>query len=364
MKITLHTITIGDLTRGYNDMDEEGVVAYGGRLNVRPKYQRNFVYDDKKRNAVIESVRRGFPINVMYWAVNADGSLEMLDGQQRTISICEYVGKKYSINAAYFHTLTQSEQEQILDYPLQVYFCAGTDREKLDWFQTINIASETLTAQELRNAVYVGEWLTDAKRKFSRRLCVAARLNDGLVSGDPNRQALLEKVLKWAAEKDGLPSIEDYMANHQNDPNANREWQYFQDIIAWAKKLFPFRDSNLCGQPWGEYYNAYHDCYFDPDDLRARYDTLMEDDEVVRKSGIVPYLFSGEERHLNLRAFTKSQKQTMYARQNGLCPICHEHYELSQMEGDHITPWSEGGKTELDNGQMLCRDCNRRKGAR
>lgn len=367
MKIELKQITIRDLTDGYNDMEDEGVVAYGGKLNVRPKYQRNFVYDDKKRNEVIRSVKRGFPINVMYWAVNSDGTFEMLDGQQRTISICEYVGKKFSINAAYFQTLTEDERNAFLDYPLQVYFCEGSDKEKLEWFEIINIATEVLTAQELRNAVYTGEWLTDAKRKFSKRNCVASKMNNGLVSGDPNRQLLLEHVLEWCAEKEDIKGkknemICQYMANHQMDKNANREWQYFQDVINWAHKIFGEKVISIMkGQEWGALYNAHHETFYDSDDVAKEVSRLLKDDDVTNKKGIIEYVLTRDERHLSIRAFTQAQKEQMYEEQGGICPCCGQHFELSEMEADHRKPWSKGGKTEIANGQMLCADCNRKK---
>ncbi len=367
MKIDLKQITIRELTAGYNDMDDEGVVAYGGKLNVRPKYQRNFVYDDNKRNEVIRSVKRGFPINVMYWAVNPDGTYEMLDGQQRTISICEYVGKKFSINAAYFHTLTDEERNAFLDYPLQVYFCEGTDKEKLEWFEIINIATEVLTAQELRNAVYTGEWLTDAKRKFSKRNCVASKMNNGLVAGDPNRQLLLEHVLEWCADREDVKGkknekICQYMANHQMDKNANREWQYFQDVINWAHKIFGEKVINIMkGQEWGSLYNAHHETFYDSDDVAKEVSRLLKDDDVTNKKGIIEYVLTRDERYLSIRAFTQAQKEQMYEEQGGICPGCGQHFELSDMEADHRKPWSKGGKTELANGMMLCADCNRKK---
>lgn len=173
MRIELNEIPVRELVAGYVNNQEDGVIGFGGRLNIRPKYQREFVYKDKQRDSVIETVRKDFPLNVMYWVKNSDGTYEVLDGQQRTISICEYVSGNFSLNFQYFHNLTDTEQEQILDYRLMVYFCEGTDREKLDWFKTINIAGEKLTDQELRNAVYTGTWLTDAKRYFSKTGCPA-----------------------------------------------------------------------------------------------------------------------------------------------------------------------------------------------
>ena len=106
MKIKLHEISIREVVEGYINSDEEGVVAYGGKLNVRPKYQREFVYKDKQRDAVIETVRKGFPLNVMYWVVDENGNYEVLDGQQRTISVCEYVDGSFSVDDKYFYNFS------------------------------------------------------------------------------------------------------------------------------------------------------------------------------------------------------------------------------------------------------------------
>src|SRR6266567_4214602 len=87
MKIELHRIPVRKVIIGYKDSAEEGVVAYGGKLDIRPKYQREFVYSGKQRDEVINTIKKNFPLNVMYWMKNNDGSFEVLDGQQRTISI-------------------------------------------------------------------------------------------------------------------------------------------------------------------------------------------------------------------------------------------------------------------------------------
>jgi len=235
MKIDLHKITIRKAIAGYKESAKEGgVTAYEGRLNIRPKYQREFVYKEKQRNAVIETIKNSFPLNVMYWMIRDDGGYEVLDGQQRTISIGQYVTGDFSLGDRFFHNLTKEEQDKILDYELMIYFCEGTDKERLDWFRIINIAGEKLTDQEIRNAVYTGPWLSDAKLKFSKSNCAAYLLaNDGgqLVSGSPIRQEYLETTLSWI--NDG--KIEDYMAKHQHDRNADELWQYFQDVIACVR---------------------------------------------------------------------------------------------------------------------------------
>lgn len=195
MEIKLFEIPIRDVFDGYENNEETGqVVAYGGKLNVRPAYQREFVYDDKKKVAVMNSILHQFPLNVMYWSENDDGTYEMLDGQQRTISICDWLDNGYSIFAnpaspltPYYAHTSQEITDRVLDYKLMIYICKGTDTEKLDWFKIINIAGEKLTDQELRNAIYTGHWLSDAKRYFSKNQCIAYRIGERYMSGTPIR---------------------------------------------------------------------------------------------------------------------------------------------------------------------------------
>ena len=195
MKIELHEIPIRDVTNGYVDSAENGVVGYGGRLNIRPAFQREFIYKEKERNEVINTIRKNFPLNVMYWVKSNDGNFELLDGQQRTISLCQYVAGDFSVNHKGFANLTKDEQEAILNYPLMIYVCEGTDREKLDWFKIINIASMELTPQELRNAIYTGEWLTEAKKYFSKPQCPATQIAGEYLTGLANRQKDLETAI-------------------------------------------------------------------------------------------------------------------------------------------------------------------------
>ncbi|HON47202.1 MAG TPA: DUF262 domain-containing protein [Kiritimatiellia bacterium] len=360
MNIKLHEITVRDVAEGYVDNAEEGVVGYGGRLNIRPKYQREFIYDVEKRNAVLDTIRKGFPLNVMYWVKNEDGTFEVLDGQQRTISFCQYVNSDFSIDNRFFHNLTETERNQILDYKLMIYFCEGNDKEKLDWFRIINIAGMKLTDQELRNAVYTGPWLSHAKTIFSKSNCAAYLLAKDYVPGSPIRQELLETAIRWKSKGE----IEKYMAEHQHDPNANALWTYFKSVIDWVKLTFPKYRKEMKGIDWGGLYDQFGGDTLDTADLERQIETLMMDDDVTSKKGVYTYVLTRDEKHLNIRAFTPAQKRSAYERQKGKCSRCRKQFQEAEMEADHITPWSEGGKTEPKNCQMLCRECNRRKGAK
>ena len=357
MKIELHEITIREIAENYIDNAENGVIGYNGKLNIRPKYQREFVYKQKQRDAVIETIVKGFPLNVMYWVKNSDNDFEVLDGQQRTISFCQYVHGGFSINNRAFHNLTQTEQQQILDYKVMVYFCEGNDKEKLDWFKIINIAGEKLTDQELRNAVYTGTWLNDAKLKFSKTNCAAYLQGNKYLNGDPIRQEYLETALKWINNGE----IEDYMSKHQHDPNANELFFYFRAVIDWVENTFTKYRKEMKGLEWGVLYNQFKDQIFDTAELETEIAKLMADDDVTSKKGIYPYVLTRQEKYLSVRAFDNRMKRTAYEKQKGICKKCGKHFELEQMEADHITPWSQGGKTLAENCQMLCRDCNRKK---
>lgn len=357
MKIELHKIKVKEIFDGYIDSEEEGVVGYGGKLNIRPKYQREFVYNEKQRNAVIETILKGFPLNVMYWADNTDDTYEVLDGQQRTLSFCQYINGDFSLNEKYFHSLTQTEKDKILNYECMVYFCSGNDLEKLEWFKTINIAGEELTNQELRNAVYTGEWLTSAKAYFSKSNCPAYNMGKDYINGTALRQDYLETALNWKSKG----HIEEYMSQHQCDPNANELRIYFKNVIDWVEMTFTNYRKEMKGVDWGQLYDTYHDVTYDLNKLESRIKDLMMDDDVTNKRGIYPYVLSGNERTLNIRAFSESQKRKAYEKQNGICPTCGNKFKYEQMEGDHITPWCEGGKTSDENCQMLCRTCNRIK---
>ncbi|WP_317372492.1 HNH endonuclease family protein [Helicobacter canis] len=391
MQIDKTEIKIKELVVGYTrDEESSQVIAYAdssgvARLNIRPKYQREFVYKEAQRNAVIDTILKGFPLNIMYWVKNVDFGAEceyeVLDGQQRTISICEYIKGSFSIQwndkSQYFHTLSKDLQEKFLDYKLNVYVCQGSESEKLEWFKTINIAGETLTSQELRNAVYASVWLSDAKRRFSKPNGLAVLKGAKYLNGSALRQEFLESAIAWKVDSRKDEKICEYMAKNAKDSkNADELWEYFAKVIDWVEMKFEKYRKEMKGLEWGLFYNTYKDKPLDAKELESKIAELMQDDEVGSKKGVYPYLLSGDEKHLSLRAFSESVKRAVYERQGGVCansdghikgvkcPHENEKLELEQMEADHIIPWSKGGKTEKENCQMLCKECNRKKSAK
>lgn len=397
MKTSQPIITIRDLVKGYQDNGEKGVVAYGGKLNVRPAYQRAFVYNPDDRDRVMQSVYNNMPLNSMYWAINPDGSYEVIDGQQRLISICQFItnddgqGNPIAIdfngkNTQTFEGLSPDKQNEILDYHLQIYICEGTDDEKLDWFHTINIAGKQMTNQELLNANYTGLWLTSAKQFFSKRTNNEAinlayydnddkktllNLSADKVLGDmgnlgekANRQLLLELALNWRinANSNEYQQIKDYMGKHRFDTNADELIAYFQNVILWVKQTFTFYRQDMKGVEWGILYNTYHKKTFDSariaKELNYLYELYDTDPDGLKKKGFYEYCLSGDRTLIWHRAFSDKQQKQAYENQGKKCARCHKTFPLKELDGHHKIAFADGGETTVRNCLMLCKNCH------
>ena len=387
-------LTIRDLISGFYENTKTGkVVAFDGKLNVRPPYQREFVYELPKQKAVIDTVMNGYPLNVMYWAKNGDG-YELMDGQQRTLSICKYAEDQYSVAVDFGGKATpttcsnlREKQNEFYDYPITVYICDGTDQEKLDWFQIINIAGIKLTEQEMKNAIHNGTWVTDAKKYFSRvdgeGYASEGHTYNGHTYGDylnvvggkqsekenaVVRQKLLEIVLQWVvdAENRGKAekiTIDSYMYAHKTDSNARDLWRYYEDVMEWVKETFPTYRKHMVGVDWGILYNKYKDLAPANADEIANAIFTKAADEISNPKGVYEAVLSKDIKHIHARAFNKKDTSWAYKKQGGKCAYCHNQFDEGNMHGDHIKPWSKGGTTERENLQMLCTECNIKKAA-
>ena len=391
-------LTIRELVKGFTEDTKTGkVTGFDGKLDIRPPYQREFVYEMDKQKAVIKTVLAGYPLNVMYWAKKDDGTFELMDGQQRTISICKYQGDQYSVEievadkqmSKTFSNLGD-RQQAFLDYPVTVYICDGSEDEKLAWFRIINIAGVRLTEQEMRNAIYNGTWVTDAKRYFSRvngeGFMSEGHFSNGHTYGDyinvvggkksekenaVVRQKLLEIVLEWAVDdynrKNNLSgtdkmTIDNYMDSHRRNPDARALWRYYEDVIEWVKATFPVYQDFMKYVDWGILYNQFHSSA--PADAKDRVSKIMQSaDEISNIKNVYLAVLADDLKYLNARAFDKKDMKRKYNEQSGKCAYCHNDFDNNEMHGDHIRPWSKGGKTEYGNLQMLCTACNIKKSA-
>lgn len=389
MDIVLRPITVREIIEGYKDNAEEGVTGYAGKLNIRPAYQREFVYKDQQRNEVIRTVMRGypsteFPLNVMYWAKIDDDHYELIDGQQRTISLCQYANNEFSILIdgipQNFDNLSKEKKDYFLNYKLQVYVCTGTPDDRLEWFSIINIAGEPLTPQELLNANYTGPWLSSAKRYFMKSNSAGYGLANKYVEIEANqsRGKGLETAIKWVSNDD----VKQYMADHQNDENADELWLHFKKVIEWVQNTFKDYYREMKGLNWGQLYNKYHEQSYNPDKVSRETEKLYNDPFIKNVKGIFEFVLGGsrDTKLLEVRVFDDVTKKTKYLSQTkeakskseSNCPHCalgndinkNKIWELSEMDADHVAAWSKGGATSIENCQMLCVTHNRAKGNR
>lgn len=395
MQTELRQITVRDVTKGfvYNELEGKGLYGLNGTLTIQPEYQRNYIYGDGKRDvAVIESMLKGYPLGLIYFTDVSAGSdddkdhLEVLDGQQRITSIGRFVTGKFAIvvdgREQTFSSLPPEQQTKVMDTDLLVYICAGTEAEIKEWFQTINIAGIPLNAQELRNAVYSGPFVTEAKREFSNSSDARQQKWSHYVKGEPKRQDVLEKALEWVSASKGQ-SIDGYMAAHRLDTEIIELQTYFSTVIEWIGSVFPITPHKaMRGLEWGRLNDAHHNTSYDGDHMVQRVEELLGDPAVRKESGIFEFLLGGETDYklLEVRIFDDATKRSVYAQQTqearaaGIsnCSDCASGHSANQskiwaqrdMDADHVTAWTKGGATDASNCEMLCIRHNRAKGNR
>ena len=389
MNTTLRTdLTIQDICDGfvYNEVEGKGLYGWGSKLVIQPEYQRNYIYFEQNREAaVIDSVLKGYPLGLIYFVKVAEDKYEILDGQQRITSLGRFLTDKFIIkdesgHEQYFSSLDASKQNLIMNTPLTIYICEGNEPEIKAWFKTINIAGVPLNEQEVYNAIYSGPFVTNAKKVYSNSGNPQMNKWKSYIHGNPKRQEILAEALAWVAK--GKGNIEGYMAMHRFNPDISGLKNYFDSVIDWAKGVFGFPYKEMEGLPWGELYEKYHSEPYNTQNVRERIEELLDDEYVKNKKGVFEYVLGREEDKtlLNVRIFDEHTKKRKYKEQtdeaeaNGHsnCPLCaignnsnKTHiWKLSEMDADHVTAWSRGGETTIENCEMLCKTHNRAKGNR
>ena len=385
MKTTLKTeITVEDVCNGfvYNEYEGKGLFGLSGQLVIQPEYQRNYIYADGKRDvAVVQSLLKGYPLGLIYFVKTGENKYEVLDGQQRITSFGRFCTGKFSIMDSngvprYFDGLPEDQKKIIKETKLTIYECEGEESEIKEWFKTINIAGIPLNEQELANAIHSGPFVTLAKAEFSNSQNANVQKWSAYISGDVKRQDYLRTALMWVSGG----KVDDYMSRHRYDNNITELKTYFNSVIDWVSSVFKDVESEMRGLNWGALYERYHNNAYDPDAVHNKLKALYADYFVKNRKGIFEYILGGcsDTKLLDVRVFDEVTKRTVYEKQTteavadgkSNCPLCalgHDSnknriYKLKEMDADHVTAWSNGGATDIDNCTMLCVTHNRAKG--
>jgi hypothetical protein len=387
MTATLMTdLTVRDICEGfvYNELEGKGLFGWGGRLTIQPEYQRNYIYNDGKKDvAVVESLAKGYPLGLIYFVKAAPDRYEVLDGQQRITSFGRFATGKLAIKDAngmeqYVDGIAADIRERIMNAPLTIYVCEGEESEIRQWFKTINIAGVPLNEQELLNAIYSGPFVSRAKEVFSNSQNAAIQKWSAYVRGSAARQDFLATALDWVSKG----RVEGYMNKHRFDADIKELETYFTSVIDWIESVFAEPRDEMCGLRWGDLYERFHRTAYSPAHVAKRVAELLDDDYVSEKRGVFEFVLGGEKdtRLLNVRCFDEKTKKAVYAKQTidakkkgvSNCPLCavgHDAnaariWELREMDADHVAAWSKGGETSAANCQLLCKTHNRAKGNR
>lgn len=387
MKTTLKTdLTVKDINDGfvYNEYEGKGLFGWSGRLTIQPEYQRNYIYADGKKDvAVVDSLLKGYPLGLLYFVKTGENTYEVLDGQQRITSFGRFITNKFAIKdengmEQYFDGLAEDKKNRILNSQLTIYICEGEESEIKEWFKTINIVGVPLNNQELLNSIYSGPFVTKAREEFSNSRNANIQKWSAYIKGDVNRQDFLSTALGWVSKG----NVEGYMSSHRMDNNIDELKLYFNSVIDWASNIFIDVKNDMRGLEWGRLYETYHKNSYNPQDVSKRLNYLYNDFFIKDTKGICEYILGGciDTKLLNIRVFEDDIKRKKYAEQTekakkdgtSNCPLCSvgnnsnktKIYELKEMDADHVTAWSSGGATDIDNCEMLCITHNRAKGNR
>lgn len=371
-KITHKVVTLGDLAKEYCDGSEtieRTTIVDGVKTIINPSFQRGLVYSIENMHSLIDSILHGFIIGQVTFA-EVNGCYLVVDGQQRITTICKYItGEVPAYNGLYFESLTEDEKEIILNTELPIAVLVNATKEQIaEQFKRTNTCGEVLTQMEILAAIYDGEFMQELKQVFGLNFLTKGfgKKYKEYLKGDANRLFFAELAIKvYDAKSNDTEKIIKFCIEH--NITVDDIVKRFKEVFNWytklvanltsaQKKLLPI---NISVE---DMYNKYGSIPMGADKFAIRFgEALNSLDEGDTSSKLIDYVFTQDLQYITPRLFPKAIAVRVYKKQNGICPICGNHFEFDDMQADHIHPWALGGKTKESNCQMLCKDCNNKK---
>lgn len=332
--------------------------------------QREIIYDTEKQRLVIDSIVNGIPLPAFYFWKNSDGILEVLDGKQRIEAIKNFYQNDLEYNGKLFKQTDKSLQDKIGDTEIKEIITEGTEQLKREIFRRINTLGVPLSEYEVLNGLYHGEYLrglttySEQDKKAKKVLGKAERGNAKI------RLLRLLGEVKGFSGKDG---INDYVKQHKDDTFATdqKEIKKYIDFIA---DVFDFY--NILPIQFKLALKYYKDAVIwktKKNEINFAVKQFLKSDDAKilnnRKPKEIEDIIQAIVNNISVdpkRLFTKDDKEQLASKKNPInnkyqCEICKNYFYLDELEVDHITAWSKGGRTVLSNAQLLCKPCNIKK---
>ena len=381
-----------------------------GDIELNTDYQRDYVYSEKRASKLIESILMGIPIPTVYLSQEQDETYSVIDGQQRITSFVKYLSNEYKLkdlkelselNELFFKDLDKEIQRKLKKCSLETIIILKKSSDlKYEIFARLNQGAVSLKPQELRNCIYRGSFnnMIEDIAKNNKTLGI-------LMAQENKRKTYQEQILRFFALKDFssfkssmLKTMNSYMAFHQNDDagTISKQKQLFNGTIDIIKQVlgndafFGYdRDKGILISKFsGSIFDSIvipfsmfnkHDIMQHADTIRNEITNLKKNNEEYkdytyastgskkRVIGRIMLVMNILKKYLDSsidgeqRAFTEDDKKALF-KPGYICSYCgNEILSIDDAEVDHITPFSLGGKTVLDNAQLLHRHCNREK---
>lgn len=371
-KIVYKAITLGDLAKDYcngSEVAERTTIVDGVKTIINPSFQRGLVYDLDNMQSLIDSILHGYIIGQVTFA-EVNGCYLVVDGQQRITTICQFIkGEVPAYNGMYFASITEDEQNIILNTELPIAILLNASKEQIaEQFKRTNTCGETLTNMEILAAIYDGAFMHELKVVFGNYFLTKGfgKKYKDFLKGDANRLFFVELAIKiYDAKSNDTEKIIKFCIEH--NITVDDVVKRFKEVFNWymklvanltpaQKKLLPI---NLSVE---DMYNKYGNISMGADKFAILFNEALNSlDEGDTSSKLMDYVFTQDRQYITPRLFPKSIAVRVYKKQNGICPICCQHFDFDEMQADHIHPWALGGKTKESNCQMLCKDCNNKK---
>jgi 5-methylcytosine-specific restriction endonuclease McrA len=355
-----------------------------GKIISDIELQRAIVYDVAKQQLVIDSIYHGIPLPAFYLWENENGILEVLDGKQRIEAITKFKQNDIKYDG---HTWKEyggdpnSDLQFIVDNTeLTIITCSGTEEKKREIFKRINTLGVPLSRYEVLNGLYHGEYLEGLDYYMRNNADARKVLPPASIDRGDNKYKLLEYIyyIRYNSLFPKKDELDEYV-KLRKDETFNSEVDKIKPYISFVRNVFHdkskipallrfklsvkyLKDRSI----WLQHKDAiWKECDEFIKSEGYKMSVTKDDDIETMILGIV-----NNRRVDPKRRFTQDDKLHLLSEMtpdaDGLyeCAICHQHFAPNELEVDHKTPWSLGGRTVLSNAQLLCSACNSRKSNR